>query len=118
MKEAYFSFEGRLGRLNFWFRSLALIVASVVLMFLLSTASDTSGVLLGIVICLPIWIAQISLNVRRLHDLNYSGWYVLVGLVPLVNVIYIIALLFVKGTAGPNKFGDDPVGAVAVAVSA
>lgn len=49
--------------------------------------------------------------VKRFHDLDKSGWYVLGMLVPLFNIYLAIILLFQKGTTGPNRFGPDPLAA-------
>lgn len=55
------------------------------------------------VIFISFWAA------RRLHDLNYSGWYQLLGLVPIINIILGLFMLFKRGTQGPNDYGPDPL---------
>ncbi|MEX6157452.1 DUF805 domain-containing protein [Providencia manganoxydans] len=47
------------------------------------------------------------LTVRRLHDIGYSGWLVLIQFIPYLGFILVFAMFF-KGDVGPNKFGDDP----------
>ncbi len=47
-----------------------------------------------------------SLHVRRLHDLGYNGWLVFLGFVPLVGLILIILLTFVRGQESANKYGE------------
>jgi uncharacterized membrane protein YhaH (DUF805 family) len=61
--------------------------------------------LLGIAIS----VAGIMPAVKRLHDLNYSGWLYLLVFVPIANLVLIILLLAGNGTAGPNRFGEDPL---------
>lgn len=46
---------------------------------------------------------------KRLHDLNTSAWYLLLGLIPLVNIGLGLVLVFARGTRGPNKYGPDPL---------
>jgi uncharacterized membrane protein YhaH (DUF805 family) len=60
-------------------------------------------------LCIAISLAGIMPAVKRLHDLNYSGWLYLLVFVPIANLVLIILLLAGKGTAGPNKFGEDPL---------
>jgi uncharacterized membrane protein YhaH (DUF805 family) len=62
----------------------------------------------------PIWffvtlIPQLAVGVRRLHDLDKSGWWWLAALVPFVGTIVLIVLWSVEGTRGPNRFGPDPL---------
>ena len=48
----------------------------------------------------------ISVTVRRLHDIDKSGWFMLLGLIPPIGFIILLYLLAQKGTEGPNKYGD------------
>lgn len=45
---------------------------------------------------------------RRLHDMNASGWWQLLGFIPFCSLVMIIICTFVKGTKGPNRFADEP----------
>jgi len=58
------------------------------------------------VITLPTIFLVFSLHVRRLHDQDISGWAVLLGFIPMINLIILYLLFFKKGTPGPNKYGD------------
>lgn len=49
------------------------------------------------------------MGVRRLHDLDKSGWWMLLLCVPLVNILFYIYILFFKGTEGPSQYGEDPL---------
>jgi uncharacterized membrane protein YhaH (DUF805 family) len=51
---------------------------------------------------------SITTGVKRCHDRDYSGWFVLLYFVPLVQFWLIVELLFLRGTRGPNRFGSDP----------
>lgn len=54
--------------------------------------------------------ASVAVTIGRLHDLDRSGWWLLVGLIPIVNLAFGIYLLVAPGTAGSNRFGPDPRG--------
>jgi len=53
-------------------------------------------------------IPSIAAGIRRLHDTDRSGWWLLIGLVPLIGVIVLIVFFVTQGTSGPNTYGDDP----------
>ena len=55
-------------------------------------------------------VPSIMLLIRRLHDLNRPGWWCLGMLIPLLNVVLAVYVLFFKGTDGPNDYGPDPLG--------
>ena len=50
----------------------------------------------------------IAVGIRRLHDIDKSGWWLLVGLIPLVGSIWLIVLFATEGNTGENQFGEDP----------
>jgi hypothetical protein len=56
-------------------------------------------------IALYMWLA---VNVKRCHDRGHSGWFVLLGLIPLVNIWYVVEVCFLPGQRGANRFGPDP----------
>ena len=53
---------------------------------------------------------SLTLIIRRWHDLGKSGWFTLLLLIPLLNFLVMLYLWFVRGTAGPNTYGEDPLG--------
>ncbi len=55
-------------------------------------------------------VPGITLMIRRLHDINTSGWLCLLAFVPYVNSLFTIIIGCIGGTAGPNKYGPDPKG--------
>jgi uncharacterized membrane protein YhaH (DUF805 family) len=65
------------------------------------------GLFTGIFALLTL-IPTIIVYVKRFHDRDKSGWWVLIGLIPIIGVIWLlIELGFLKGTPGPNRFGTD-----------
>ena len=68
-----------------------------------------------IVLSLPYYIyilatmlPNIAVGIRRLHDIDKSGWWTLVGLIPVVGAIWLIVLFATEGNTSENQFGEDP----------
>ena len=97
--------KGRMARLPF----LGFRILSAILLRLFSAAGNSSGVeaLLFILLIAIIWV-DIYSSVKRLHDIDASGWWAILMLIPLVNFFLGIVLLFRKGTNGENRFGLPP----------
>jgi uncharacterized membrane protein YhaH (DUF805 family) len=56
---------------------------------------------------LAAFLPSLALNIRRLHDLDRTGWWVLLHFIPLVGAIILIIWFCTEGTQGPNRFGPD-----------
>jgi uncharacterized membrane protein YhaH (DUF805 family) len=69
--------------------------------------SGTGPVLL--LFTLAILVPSLAVGVRRLHDSDRSGWWLLIGLIPFVGSIVLLVFMILSGTRGPNRFGPDPV---------
>ena len=117
LQELFFTFKGRLNRQAYIFRGLFLSLTLGFIETVLTLCADENvmGVLdifmlLIALACsiLSFW-AGLALNVRRLHDLDKSGWWLLVMCIPFVNFFLGIYILFFKGTKGRNQYGDDPL---------
>ena len=114
-KELFFTSAGRLNRKSYIYRSLFLSLVLSVIQGVLTFAANTIGALelLFAVAAFVLGVFQLAANimlgVRRLHDLEKSGWWMLLLLVPLVNLFFALYLLFFKGTEGPNEYGEDPL---------
>jgi uncharacterized membrane protein YhaH (DUF805 family) len=96
-----FAVSGRIGRARY-------IVYSVVVTMLLMLVAGASVALLGafgmavlVVAYIAMFVISIMLTIQRSHDFNMTGWFSLLALVPLVNLLF----WFVPGTDGPNRFG-------------
>ncbi len=110
----YVNFTGRASRSEFWFWVLFAVLVSIAATLIdvvLFSDSEMSPVntLAGVALLLP----NLSVSVRRLHDIDRSGWWILLGLIPIVGWIIIIIWNCTKGTAGPNRFGPDPLAGMA-----
>jgi uncharacterized membrane protein YhaH (DUF805 family) len=107
----YVNFSGRAVRSEFWYWVLFAILASIVaglidLALFGVEGSSPINSLVGLALFLP----GLAVSVRRLHDLDRSGWWILLGLIPLVGIIILIIWYCQRGTVGVNRFGPDPLG--------
>jgi uncharacterized membrane protein YhaH (DUF805 family) len=127
MTSLLFSFQGRINRAKFWLVHLAIfVVEAIVLSLMGGTAAimsgdyeqaivvfgGASGAVWSIVAVLAFWIS-LALGVKRWHDRNKTGWWMLIIFVPVIGGLwYLIECGFLKGTTGPNSYGPDPLTAV------
>ena len=65
----------------------------------------TAGVV-GMVVSLGLLVPNVAVTIRRLHDIDKSGWYLLAGVIPVLGWIYLIYLYLQPGTPGANRFGE------------
>lgn len=104
----YAEFSGRSRRMEYWMFFLFTLIASLVLGFVDGMigmgAADGGMSPLRLIFSLGTLIPSIAVGVRRMHDTDHSGWWLLV---PIVNLVFACT----PGTTGPNRFGEDPMGA-------
>jgi uncharacterized membrane protein YhaH (DUF805 family) len=107
--ERYARFQDRAGRAEFWWFFLANLIA----VFILSMLGRVSTVffLVYAIYALALIIPSLAVSVRRLHDVNRSGWWILVALVPIVGAIVLIVFYATAGDPSPNRYGAVPVDA-------
>ena len=108
----YAVFGGRSRRKEYWYFVLFSLIVSLVLSAvdaLLGTLSSYTNVgLLGGIYGLAIIIPTIAVSVRRLHDIDRTGWWVLISLVPVIGTIVLLVFAVLEGTPGQNRFGPNP----------
>jgi uncharacterized membrane protein YhaH (DUF805 family) len=113
-KQFYLSAQGRVNRKQFWlWLVLPCTVISVVLVLLdlaLGTYDAKDGVgLLSSIFSLVVIVPAILVYIKRWHDRDKSGWWMLIVLIPLVGALwFLVELGFLPGTPGPNRFGAPP----------
>lgn len=105
----YVNFNGRARRQAYWMFVLFNIIAAVILS-IVDGIIGTGG-LLGGLYALAVFIPGLALLVRRLHDIGKSGWWALIGLVPLIGVVVIIIFACMDSQPGTNEYGPNPKGA-------
>jgi uncharacterized membrane protein YhaH (DUF805 family) len=108
----YTVFTGRARRKEYWFFVLfnvLILVLLVVVDGLLGTLNEEAGVgLFSGLYSLAVLIPGIAVLVRRLHDIDRTGWWALIGLVPFVGGIVLLVLAALDSTPGENRFGPNP----------
>jgi uncharacterized membrane protein YhaH (DUF805 family) len=120
----YATFSGRARRSEYWWWALYMLITGAVVGVIeyslgLGTgvvgsgggefsATYNGGPLSGIW-SLAHLLPGLGVAVRRLHDTDRSGWWLLIVLIPLIGFLILLYFLVTKGTAGPNRFGDDPI---------
>lgn len=101
--ERYAKFDGRARRAEFWWFALANFIIGVVLS-ILGNASGLFSVIYWLY-SLAVLIPGIAVGVRRLHDIDKSGWFLLLAFIPIIGAIILIIWAATDGTRGPNKYG-------------
>lgn len=132
--ELFTRFNGRIGRQQFWLASLTLAVVVTLVGGILAMAFGTrvpagtatydlpfffsvdyalhglGAVLMPVLMLCYLW-AALAVVVKRWHDRDKSGWWVLLPMIPLIGTVWaFVETGFVRGTAGANRFGPDPLG--------
>ena len=106
----YAKFEGRANRPQYWYFVLTQFLAFFILELLcVIPFVNIIAFLALLVLGLGLIVPGIAVSVRRLHDTNKSGWWLLLCFVPFVGSIVILVFMCLEGTKGANKYGDEPV---------
>lgn len=113
----YAVFSGRSRRKEYWYFALFYVIISIVLVLidtLLGTFSPSANIgLLSGIWTLAMLIPSIAVSVRRLHDIDRTGWWVLIALVPVIGTIILLIFAVLDGTPGDNQYGPSPKSVVA-----
>ena len=109
----YADFSGRARREEYWMYTLFNVLAIIGIAFLsgmIGNATDSEDLMVIPIALyvLGVFIPSLAVVVRRLHDQNKSGWYIMVRFIPFVGGIWLIVLLCTEGDSGPNQYGADP----------
>lgn len=107
----YVDFKGRATREEFWMYSLFITIIYIALGVISGVLEDM--VVLPTVITifqLGILLPNIAIAVRRLQDINKSGWWLLISLVPIIGIIVLLIFYVKKGDEGDNEYGPSPKG--------
>ncbi|NRA99739.1 MAG: DUF805 domain-containing protein [Rhodobacteraceae bacterium] len=113
----YANFQGRASRPEYWwwillifllFIVLGLIDAFVVAPMLGFGPGEDSGRPLSLLVSLGLFLPNLALGIRRLHDTNRSGWWILIGLIPLIGVLVLLYFYTRPSDEGENDHGPQP----------
>jgi uncharacterized membrane protein YhaH (DUF805 family) len=102
----YAGFTGRARRSEYWYWYLATFIAYVVALILDSIINIP---LFVAVVALGAIVPTIAVGIRRLHDTDKSGWFLLIGLIPIIGAIVLI-VFFVTDSGPDNQYGPSPKG--------
>lgn len=117
----YADFSGRATRSEYWYFVLFYLLIFIVLAIvdgITGTLSATSGLgLLSGIFTLAMIVPSISANVRRLHDIDRSGWWLLIALIPIIGVIVLLVFGVQDSQPSDNRFGPNPKAASTAATA-
>jgi uncharacterized membrane protein YhaH (DUF805 family) len=127
MTDLLFGFQGRANRAKWWLVALAIFVVEMIVFAALFGGVAMSGdpeqiraavmaplalVVLVVFGVVATWVS-LAVAVKRYHDRNKSGWWILIVFVPVIGGLwYFIECGFLRGTPGPNSYGPDPLAAI------
>ncbi|TQR21253.1 DUF805 domain-containing protein [Psychrobacillus vulpis] len=102
----YVGFQGRARRKEYWmfnlFSAIVIIVLSIV-----ELVAGLSSLLSGLY-TLAVLLPSLAVSIRRLHDTGRSGWWILIGLIPLIGSIILLVFMCLDGQKNENQFGPSP----------
>jgi uncharacterized membrane protein YhaH (DUF805 family) len=112
----YATFSGRAQRAEYWyfllFSTLIVIALSVIDGMTGSYNEDTGWGLLSGLYSLAVLLPSIAVGARRLHDTSRTGWWLLIGLIPVIGTIVLIVFFVLDSTPGDNAYGPNPKGII------
>jgi uncharacterized membrane protein YhaH (DUF805 family) len=97
----YADFTGRARRSEYW---LFVLLNFVTALFAITLGGDVLMTLVWLGLVIP----NIAVAARRLHDIDMSGWWLLISLLPFIGAIVLLVFMLLPGTSGENRFGADP----------
>ena len=100
-----FIFTNRASRSEYWWFILFYTIFATIPTFV----PNENVVVFGYIMSLLLFIPGVAVTVRRLHDINKSGWFILISLIPILGSIIVLVMTIEKGTLGKNRFGEYPL---------
>lgn len=103
----YAVFSGRARRAEYWYFVLFNTIIYTAVTIISNAIGDKTNALISLYI-LFMFVPSLAVTVRRLHDVDYSGWFLLVTLIPLIGIIWIFVLTLFDSNPDNNKYGANP----------
>ena len=109
----YADFNGRSRRKEYWMFLLGVLIVAIVL-GIIEGVLGLNGMVAGVygpltlLLVLALIVPGIAVQVRRFHDQDKSGWFVLLALIPFLGGLIVLVFMCLGGTKGPYRFGPDP----------
>ena len=113
IKDHYADFEGRARRTEYWMFTLVNILVAIVVFIIFRIIHLP---MVANLYSLAVLVPGLAVGARRLHDTDKSGWWLLIGLIPLIGAIVLIIFFATEGTRGSNQYGPDPKGELPPAI--
>ena len=107
----YTVFTGRSRRKEFWMFALINLIIGGVLGYVEGLVGGPG--IIGILYSLAVLIPGIAVSVRRLHDTDKSGWWLLIAFVPIIGAIVLLVFMVLDGQPDENQYGKNPKSATA-----
>lgn len=108
VRDNYSNFEGRARRSEYWYYTLANVLIGLVLA-IIDQSIGLKNFGIGTLYSLAVFIPGVAVSVRRLHDVNKSGWWLLIALTG-IGIFYLLYLYVQQGDQTMNEYGQDPKG--------
>ncbi len=105
IKNKYAQFDGRAQREEYWMYFLFYIISYIVVAFV---SYILHMPFLVVIFILAILMPSIAITTRRLHDINRSGWWQLLGLIPIIGGIILLIWYVTDSDSGSNQYGPNP----------
>ena len=112
----YATFNGRATRPEYWWWILAMIILFTVLGLIdgaviapllgFEAFDPEAGQPVSFVASLGLLLPNLAVSARRLHDTDRSAWWLLLGLIPVIGTLVLLVFYVLRGTDGPNRFGE------------
>lgn len=109
----YADFDGRARRREYWFFVLFNFLIAIGLECFAVLFHQSGVSVLGALYSLAVLIPSIAVSVRRLHDTSRRGWWLLIGVVPILGAIVLLVFMVQDSQPGENAFGPNPKSAPA-----
>ncbi|KPL17442.1 MAG: hypothetical protein AMS26_01020 [Bacteroides sp. SM23_62] len=106
----YAVFSGRARRKEYWYFVLFNLIIYIILSII---DYAINSAILSTIYSLGVLIPSIAVAVRRLHDTNRTGWWLLIGLIPIIGWIVLIIFMVLDSQKGENQYGPNPKGVAA-----
>ena len=114
LRDLLLSIQGRIGRKAFWLGVAVLFAAQCAAALLDRALFGSAQSLFSLLVGLGVIWPGIAISGKRWHDRDKSAWWILIGLLPVIGTIWsFVENGFLRGTAGPNRFGPDPLSQIA-----
>lgn len=106
----YAGFGGRASRSEYWFFVLSYLLLTMAVALVCALLGGSTLLWIGIgIVMLAVFFPSLAAQVRRLHDTNASGWWLLLMFIPYAGGVIMVVWYCIPGTKGENRFGPDPL---------